>query len=87
VLDEGRGSLGMFREYLVEQVLVEESSTGSVGLCVVRDQCVEVFVGRDEIGKDQVPVIPDWDYMNCHYGFQAWENRNQNQALIPINAE
>ena len=70
--------MGMSGEYLVEKVLVEESSMGSVGLFVVRDQCVEVFVERDEIGKDQVPVIPDWDYMNCHYGFQAWENRNQN---------
>ena len=49
----------MSREYLVEKVLVKESSTGSVGLSVVRDQCVEVFVERDEIRKDQVPVIPD----------------------------
>ena len=68
------------REYFVKEVLVEEGSMGSVGMFVVRDQCVEVFVegGLNEIGKGQVPVILDWDYMNFHYGFQAWENRNQN---------
>jgi hypothetical protein len=58
----------MSGEYLVGNVLVEESLMGYMGLFVVKDQCVEVFVKRDEIGKDQVPVIPDWDYMNCHYG-------------------
>jgi hypothetical protein len=42
----------MSGEYLVEKVLVEESSMGSVELFVVKDQCVEVFVERDEIGKD-----------------------------------
>ena len=68
---DGGGSVGLSGEYFVEKVLVEESSTGSVGLFVVRDQCVEVFVERDEIGKDQDPVIPDWDYMNYHYGFQV----------------
>ena len=44
--------MGPSGEYLVEKVLVEESSMGSVGLFVVKDQCVEVFVERDEIGKD-----------------------------------
>jgi len=73
--------VGLSGEYFMEKVLVEESSTGSVGLFVVRDQCVEVFVvrdqcvevfvERDEIGKDQDPVIPNWDYMNYHYGFQV----------------
>ena len=42
----------MSREYLVEKVLVEESLAGYVGLFVARDHCVEVFVERDEIGKD-----------------------------------